>query len=66
MSTHPPFAGAILGDVDRGRGVASPAGLRGFLVDDAFSPPPPQSAVRTTKEVLDKLVDGDFVPIDLL
>ena len=46
--------------------VAALAELGGFLVDDAFFPPPTNSATRTTKEVLDKLVDGDPVPIDLL
>ena len=46
--------------------VAVPAELGEFLVDDAFSPPPANSAARTTKEVPDKLVDGDCVPIDLL
>ena len=45
---------------------ATPAEFGGFLVDDALSPPPASSVARTTKEVLDKLVDGDFVPIDLL
>ena len=49
----------VAGEVD------TPAGLGGFLVDDAFSPLPTNSAARTTKEVLDKLVDGDSVPIDL-
>ena len=44
----------------------APAELSGFLVDDALSPPPASSAARTTKEVLDKLADGDFVPMDLL
>ena len=44
----------------------APAELGGFLVDDAPSPPPTSSAARTTKEVLDKLVDGDSVPIDLV
>ena len=29
-------------------------------------PPSATSTARTTKEVLDKLVDGDSVPIDLL
>ena len=38
------------------------AALGGFLVDDALSPLPASSAARTTKEVLDKLVDGDSVP----
>ena len=42
------------------------AELGGFLVDNAFTPLPPNSAVRTTKEVLENLVDGDSVPIDLL
>ena len=37
-----------------------------FLVDDALSPPTASSAARTTREVPDKLVDGDSVPIDLL
>ena len=46
--------------------VATPAELGGFLVDDAFSPPPTKLAARTTKEVLDKLEDGYSVPIDLL
>ena len=46
--------------------VDAPAELGGFLVDDAFSPLPINSAARTTEEVLDKLVDGDSVPIDLL
>ena len=40
--------------------------LGGFLVDDAFSPLPTNSAALTTKEVLDKLVDGDSVPIDVM
>ena len=44
----------------------APPWLGGFLVDDAFSPLPTNSAARATKEVLDKLVDGDSVPIDLL
>ena len=48
------------------RDVATPAELGGVLVDDALSPPPTSSAARTTKEVQDKLVDGDSVPIDLL
>ena len=42
--------------------VATPVELGGLLVDDAFSPPP----APTTKEVRDKLVDGDTVPIDVL
>ena len=46
--------------------VGTPAERGGFLVDDAFSPLPTDSAARTTKEVLDQLVDGDSVPIDLL
>ena len=44
--------------------VATPAELGGVFVDDAFSPPPTNSAARTKKEVLDKLVDGGFVPIN--
>ena len=48
------------------REVATPAELGGFSVNDAFSPLPTNSAVRTTKEVVDKLVDRDSVPIDLL
>ena len=51
---------AAAGEVD------THAGLGGFLVDDAFSPLPTNSAARTTKEVPDKLVDGDCVPIDPL
>ena len=47
-------------------GVEAPTELGGFLVDDAFSPPAAHSTVRTTREVLDKLVDGESVPIDLL
>ena len=46
------------------RSGASPA-LGGFLTDDASSPPSAAFAARTTKVVLDKLVDGDSVPIDL-
>ena len=46
--------------------VATPAPLGGFLVDDALSPLPANSAAPTTKEVQDKLVDGDCVPIDPL
>ena len=42
------------------------AGLGGFLVDHAFSPLPTNPAARTTKEVLDKLVNEDSLPIDLL
>ena len=40
--------------------------LSGFLTDDAPPPPSASSTARTTKEVLDKLVDGDSLPIDLL
>ena len=47
-------------------GVEAPTEHGGFLVDDAFSPPPASSTVRTTREVLHKLVDGDSVPIDML
>ena len=47
-------------------GVEAPMELGGFLVDDAFSPPPASSTVRTMREVLDKLVDGDSVPMDQL
>ena len=46
--------------------VDTPAELGGFLVDDVFSPLSTNSAARTTKEVVDKLVDGHSVPIDLL
>ena len=45
---------------------ATPAALGGFLVDDALSPLSASLAARTRKEVLDKLVDGDFVPVDPL
>ena len=48
------------------REIDTPAGLGGFLVDDAFSPTPTNSAARATKEVLKKSVDGDSVPIYLL
>ena len=44
-------------------GVEAPTEFGGFLVDDAFSPPPASSTVRTTREVLDKLVDGGSVPV---
>ena len=47
-------------------GFAASAALGGFLTYDAPSPPSATSATRTTKEVLDRLVDGDSVPIDLL
>ena len=46
--------------------VTTPAEVGGFLVDDALSPPPASSAARTTKEVVDKLVNGDSMPIDVL
>ena len=46
--------------------VDTPAELGGFLVDDAFSPLPTNSAACTTKEVLNKLVDGNCVAIDQL
>ena len=45
---------------------ATPAALGGFLVDDALSPLRTSSAARTTKEVLDKLVHGNSVPIEVL
>ena len=40
--------------------------LGGFLLDDDPTPTAPGSVARSTKEVLEKLVDGDSVPIDLL
>ena len=45
---------------------ATPAKLGGFLADDAVSLPLPSSAARRKKEVMDKLVDRDSVPMDLL
>ena len=47
-------------------GVEAPMELGVFMVVDAFFPPPVSSTVRTTREVLNKLVAGDSVPIDLL
>ena len=44
---------------------ATPAALGRFVVGDAVSPLPANLAARTTKEVLDKLVDGDAMPTDL-
>ena len=37
---------------------------RSFLLDDTPTHHAPGSAIRSTKEVWDKLVDGDFVPMD--
>ena len=48
------------------REAADPAKLGGFLLDDGLSPPSASSTAHTTKEVPDKLVDGDSMPIDLL
>ena len=45
-------------------GSGASTALDEFLTDDA--PSPPSVTARTTKELLDKLVDGDSVPIDLL
>ena len=45
---------------------ATPTDLGGSLVDDALSPPPAGLTDGTTKEFMDKLLDGDSVPIDLL
>ena len=45
---------------------ATPAALGGFLVDETLSPPPASSAGRTRGGLLDKLVDGDSMPINLL
>ena len=47
-------------------GSGASTALGGFLTDDASSPPSASSTARTTKEVLEKPVDGDLVPIDLL
>ena len=47
-------------------GSGTPAALGGFSTEDAPSPPSASSTACTTKEVLDKPVDGDSVPIDLL
>ena len=63
---HPLFAGAIFGGVDCGWRHRSPTDVAEFLVDDALSPPPASSVARTTKEVLEKLVDGDSAALDLL
>ena len=40
--------------------------LGGFLTEDTSPPPSASSTTRTTKVVVDKLVDGNSVPIDLL
>ena len=40
--------------------------LGGFPLDDDPTPPAPRSTAPSTKEVLDKLVDGDSMPIDLM
>ena len=40
--------------------------LGGLLTEDTSSPPSASSTACTTEEVLDKLVDADSVPIDLL
>ena len=45
---------------------ATPTTLGGMLVDDAFPPLPANSPACTKKDVVDKLVDGDTVPIDLM
>ena len=45
---------------------ATPTDLGGSLVDDALSPPPAGLTAGTTKEFMDKLLDGDSVPIYLL
>ena len=46
-----------------GGGAEARTELGGFRVDDAFSPPPRSPTVRTTREVLEKLGDGDSVPV---
>ena len=46
--------------------IDTPAELGKFLVANAFSPLPTNRVAHTTKEVLDKLVDGEYVPIDVL
>ena len=39
--------------------------LGGFVPDDGSNPPETISAARSTKEVFDRLVDGDSRPIDV-
>ena len=66
VSPHPRLSELSLAVWTVAGEAATPAALGGFLVDGALSPLPASSAARTKKEVLDKLVDGDSVPIDLL
>ena len=70
---HPPCARVVSGGLDRGGRLDAPTHscgasetLGGRLTEDTSSPPLASSTTRTAKEVLDKLVDGESVPINLL